>query len=296
MPVFRIKFWNKHYENNRTRELKKMDWVPIPNRMDGDGYTELVEHADGAAHFGCWIAIVEIASRCDPRGTLLRDGAAPHTPATLARLSRLPLGTMCEALVRLMKIGWIEDITNEFNDMHEGAGKSQDDAGECGSFPSLPFSSIPSKEESEKPEIPGERIVSTAGEVGVPRKKIATPRTAESPLAKMCREWIEIYPNQVDVGRASQEWISLVKDEPHAREVLAGTKRYIESGAWRDSNGELVPNKAKNPMYFLRDGNYRDNPAPFKPRATNSRAVIDDSQLFPKVTPRPDFYNEPRPE
>jgi hypothetical protein len=35
--------------------------------MDGDGYTELVDHDDGAAHLGAWCAIVQIASKCDPR-------------------------------------------------------------------------------------------------------------------------------------------------------------------------------------------------------------------------------------
>jgi len=69
-----IKNWDKHFENNRTRDLKQMRWVPFPNSHDGDGYTELVEHKNGPAHLGCWVAIVQVASKCDTRGTLLRGG------------------------------------------------------------------------------------------------------------------------------------------------------------------------------------------------------------------------------
>lgn len=108
--LYVIKDWNKLYENNRTRELVNMTWIPIPNKMDGDGYTELVSHENGAAHFGAWIAILEIASKCEPRGTLLRENGEPHTPASLSRMSRLPHGVFAELLTRLTgkQIGWME--------------------------------------------------------------------------------------------------------------------------------------------------------------------------------------------
>lgn len=154
MDVLRITDWETHFENNRTRELKNLDWVPVPNKMDGDGYTELVEHENGAAHYGAWHAILKIASRCYPRGVLLRDGSAaseesrttlrygrtllregakPHSAHSLARISRLPLSVFEEAIPRLISIGWLERIslqTSEITQMsQEGAGKSQDGAG-----------------------------------------------------------------------------------------------------------------------------------------------------------------------
>ena len=49
---FSIRDWEKLYENHRTRTLKRMEYVCIPNRMDGDGFTELLDHPNGAAHFG----------------------------------------------------------------------------------------------------------------------------------------------------------------------------------------------------------------------------------------------------
>ena len=75
-----------------------MDWVPVPNKHDGDGYTLLVDRPDGAAMLGAWLAILQVASKCDPRGTLLRDGATPHDAASISRITRLPKATIQTAL------------------------------------------------------------------------------------------------------------------------------------------------------------------------------------------------------
>lgn len=125
MDIFRIRDWDKHYENNRTRELKKLEWVPVPNRMDGAGYNELVDHPNGAAHLGAWLAILEIASRCRVRGTLAKEdlgtvpqegaaqcGEVPITAKDLARMSRLPQSLFEEVMPRLLSIGWVEVFKN----------------------------------------------------------------------------------------------------------------------------------------------------------------------------------------
>ncbi len=106
--IYRIRGWDEHFENNRTRELKHLAWVPMPVKHDGDGYTELLDHRDGVAHFGAWCLIVEVAAKCDPRGTLLRDGAVPHTEDTLARVTRAPAKVFAAVLPRLVSIGWLE--------------------------------------------------------------------------------------------------------------------------------------------------------------------------------------------
>jgi hypothetical protein len=163
-PILRVVKWDEIYENNRTRELKAMEWVPIPNKMDGDGYTELLDHPNGAAHFGVWIALVEIASKCKPRGTLLRkipqegavipqEGAdgffAAHNSGSLARISRIPRALFDEAIPRLKVIGWIEYITphQAFTKIpQEGAVIPQEGASSrarSARFPSLPFPSLP---------------------------------------------------------------------------------------------------------------------------------------------------------
>ncbi len=110
--MWRIKDWNKHFEVSQSRRCPKvMHWVPVPNKQDGDGYTELLDHPNGAAHFGAWTAIVQLASKCKPRGTLARDGSCEHDIQSLARITRIRSEIYEEAIPRILKIGWLEEVS-----------------------------------------------------------------------------------------------------------------------------------------------------------------------------------------
>lgn len=133
MQVYRIVNWNAYFENNRSRELKSLDWVPFPNKHSGDGYTELVcEHENGPAHFAAWVVLVQVASRCDVRGTLMRSTGKPHDSESLSRITRLPTSLFNEAVPRLLEIGWVEQVTVDDDDTcnisQDDATKSQGDA------------------------------------------------------------------------------------------------------------------------------------------------------------------------
>lgn len=128
MKYYRIADWGRHYENNRTRDMVHMSWVPMPNRWDGDGYTELMDHPNAASHFGAWCLLVQVASRCEPRGSLLRQSRTllreprtqvrrgsypqsyPHDAESLSRMTRLPAEVFEEAIPRLVSIGWLEEL------------------------------------------------------------------------------------------------------------------------------------------------------------------------------------------
>jgi hypothetical protein len=110
--TYRIVDWSEHFENNRTRELKHLNWVPVPNKLDGDGYTELIDHPDGASIYGAWVACVLVASRCDPRGTLLRAGQKDHNSASLSRITRIKAKWFDLMFERAVSIGWIEVCEN----------------------------------------------------------------------------------------------------------------------------------------------------------------------------------------
>lgn len=127
MALYRVKDWNKHFEKNRTRELKRMEWVPVPNRMDGRGYTALVDHPNGAAHLGAWLAILQIASRSEVRGNIPQDGAG-NLQTCLARISRLPATLFFEVVPRLETIGWIECYQQDVIIPQDGAEIPQDGA------------------------------------------------------------------------------------------------------------------------------------------------------------------------
>jgi hypothetical protein len=160
MNCIQIVDCGKHYENHRTRELKVMTWVPFPNKHDGDGYTQLLDHPNGAAHFGAWCALVEVASRqhvgttsANPgekyrdsakydasdhphgRGILIRNAGEPHDPTSLERMTRIPASVWKEALPRLVTIGWIRgyiDIgTTSALDRQDIGGIPREGAGEC---------------------------------------------------------------------------------------------------------------------------------------------------------------------
>lgn len=133
--LLRIKDWNDHYENNRTRELKRMEWIPVPNKHDGDGFSTLMDHERGLAHLGAWLLILQVASKCEIRGTLSRAGAVPHTASSIARIGHADATIIQEAIERLVgEIGWLEVVenTNKGISPQDAAGKSQDAAGDCG--------------------------------------------------------------------------------------------------------------------------------------------------------------------
>ena len=131
-PLLRIRNWDDNFENNRTRDMNRMAWIPVPNRHDSDGYTVLVAHPNGAAHLGAWLVILQVASKCDPRGTLMRDSGRPHDAGTISRLTRLPEQIILDAIDRLCseEIGWLEVVDSEGNLLtpQEGAGLPHPDA------------------------------------------------------------------------------------------------------------------------------------------------------------------------
>lgn len=132
--MWRIVNWNEHFENNRSREVKDCKWVAMPNSHDGAGYTELLEHKNGPAHFGAWCAIVQVASKSKPRGELRRGGRQLHDVKSLSRITRIPPSILEEAIPRMIRLGWLEEITEgveaeqDAGGRQEGATKSQDPA------------------------------------------------------------------------------------------------------------------------------------------------------------------------
>lgn len=98
MKPYMIRDWQLHYENNRSKELKVMTWVPVPVKLSGDGYTQIMAEPDGPALFGTWIALVELAAMSQQRGTLMRGDGRPHDASSISRITRIPLALVERAL------------------------------------------------------------------------------------------------------------------------------------------------------------------------------------------------------
>ena len=149
--ILKIANWDDLYEDHRTRALKRLRWVPVPCKFDGDGYTELVVgHENGPAHYAAWMAFLLSASRCEPRGTLMRSTGEPHTTATIAATTKIPKALLDESLPRLIGIGWI--VSEPAKIRHKSGGRPAVVAHKSGDCPapscarapaSIPFSSLP---------------------------------------------------------------------------------------------------------------------------------------------------------
>jgi hypothetical protein len=195
--MYRVVNWEKLYENNRSRDILELDWVPFKNRHDGDGITELLDHDNGMAHLGAWVLLVQVASKCGkpagkcgpgeiPRGTLWRDIGEPHTIRSIARVSGGKLEVFEEAIPRLLKIKWLEVIPDPimtYEIPQEGAVSPQapteiPQAGDDRARGRVPFSSLPFPSEGG----PGETTPAAAGQPDYNRaREVAALYPAKAP-------------------------------------------------------------------------------------------------------------------
>ena len=127
MTTYRIRNWDEHFENNRTRDMKDMRWVPVPNKHDGEGYAYIMSLKDGISIYGAWHLILQVASKCKERGTLLRDDGTPLLAKSIAIKSRGDEKTIQRALEICCspEVDWIEALTEE---PQEGAEIPQEPA------------------------------------------------------------------------------------------------------------------------------------------------------------------------
>lgn len=219
MELYRIRNWSTLFENNRTRELKRLDWVPVPNKMEL-GYLTFVDHPNGAAHLGAWLAILEIASRRFPkelRGTLPHDDAG--ISHALAKISRLPAPLFDEVIPRLIKLQWIEHF----------AEISQGDA-------------IISQAPAGKPALKG------IEENGIEGKR--TEVVCGGNFEPFWERWCSLTGRRQHEQGARQAWISVVSPELVSA-ALACLERY---GLSRDVAGGAISNPDKWIYDQARDG------------------------------------------
>lgn len=128
MKAFRIKGWNKHYENNRSRELRRPEWFPCSNSFEGRGYMELCDNPAGTSHYGAWCMLLAVASRMPARGLLVTDSGHPLSIKDIARMTRGSEAVFLEALPRLLAIGWVEEV--EVITPGEAADSEESEGGE----------------------------------------------------------------------------------------------------------------------------------------------------------------------
>ena len=107
LPRFVVKDWDNHYENNRSRVLKTMRWVMVSNDTGSCGYSQLLSEPSGPTYFAVWIVVLQIASKCDPRGELVRRNGQPHDCMSISLISRISANDVASAIKHLKNIGWM---------------------------------------------------------------------------------------------------------------------------------------------------------------------------------------------
>jgi hypothetical protein len=128
LRLLRIRDWGKNFEKSDAKKLKSLSWVSLPTDLLDIRYRILIDHPEGAAHFAAWIAIVEIASACTVRGTLMEGGMVLNA-RHLSIKSGLPTEIFEAAIPRLLELRWLEEVSKP-GDFPGGPGDSPVVAGE----------------------------------------------------------------------------------------------------------------------------------------------------------------------
>lgn len=108
-PIYKIIDWDRHFENNRSRTVENLRWVCVPNKHDGEGFSTIMEQENAAELFAAWVLILQVASKCQVRGSLVRDDGTPLTARSLASKTRGNVSWFTDALnFFTTKVKWME--------------------------------------------------------------------------------------------------------------------------------------------------------------------------------------------
>jgi hypothetical protein len=242
VPAYRIRNWDDHFENAASRKLKRLDWVAIPNRMDGAGYTALVDHPNGAAHLGAWLAIVEVASKQPKefRGNL--PNGVGGICQCLGRISRLPSGIFQEVIPRLIEIGWLEEVQSNQRPATSSAESPTASA------------EFPTKVAAQGREGKGREVqdteVAAAVQDAAERMYRLHPKKKDKPLVENAL---------VDKAQKSTDPLATI------REIETCHTAWCKTEDWQKSDGKYVPKLAE----WICDDGYTKWPNGAKPRALN---------------------------
>lgn len=109
---YAVAHWGIEYENNVTRKLKFLKWIPTPVNHDGLGYRVVISGKDGERILAAWYLILQVAARSPVRGVLASE-TMPYEPRHLAIMTGAKSATFTEALRVLSEpeIGWLIRVT-----------------------------------------------------------------------------------------------------------------------------------------------------------------------------------------
>jgi hypothetical protein len=285
--LYRIKDWDRSYENAETRKLKYLHWTPTPTKLSSRSYSHVVAHPRACEILAAFGAMVKIAANAPRRG-YLEDHDGPLDADDMAAITRLPAVAFDIALevCSTSKVGWVEVVegakSEESSATLPGKGArsadSPDISGKPGDSPDAP--PTPPKK-SEKPgdsqayiELPNQEVLQTsprarakAAGIDLPSEPSEQVRVllgavlvaahsfvwgvgAQGPAAQATVARM-VDEADGDVDRVALELHGLYKLGPPGKSFKAAV--YVsELLHWREKRQDVDP-KAKKPETFNRE-------------------------------------------
>lgn len=100
--------YGETFETHKSRILRRLTHVLIPNSHDGEAYQELMQYPDAAELFAAWILTLQVASRrCRDRGLLVKDNGKAHDPRSLAARTHGRAAWFEKLIPVALKLGWL---------------------------------------------------------------------------------------------------------------------------------------------------------------------------------------------
>lgn len=111
MQAYAIRKWNEYFENNESRKIKNLSWIPMVNKHDGRGYRRVAALPNSVQVFCGWALMLQVASKMPTRGVLCDDDGA-LTAADIAAKTGYPEAIFEAAFSALIRpeIKWLELI------------------------------------------------------------------------------------------------------------------------------------------------------------------------------------------
>lgn len=244
MTSYRIRDWDRHFENNKSRERDACSWCPVPNKQDGLGYGRLMRLKDGAALYGAFVAVVLVCSKQKrPRhGHLTDTGRADGCPYDSIGLS-IKTQVAPDTIQRMLdacsdaSIGWIEACN----------ASAHEQPAEC------PPSALEGKKEEK-------------------RKKEDRPSASVSSDFDVF--W-KAYPRKVGKAKAMKAW-EKAKSKPVLDAILNALEEQKKQDQWTKDEGKFIP----HPTTWINDGRWDDEPVSGVKAKPQSMSAADAMQAM----------------
>lgn len=112
--VYRIARWNEIFEKADNRRCVTMRWISLPIDFNSSGYESLLNEFEGRAAevYGCWCALLCLASTCPVRGVLADTKGRPKSVSWMVRTSGFP-SELFERLITWAaspSVGWLVSV------------------------------------------------------------------------------------------------------------------------------------------------------------------------------------------